>query len=187
MLNTMIWNVRGLNRRDHQAAVRDLVSEFRLHLIALLETRVMPSNVCRLHAGLLPRWRWFVDYSGPGNRIWIAWNDDFIDVDILNIGAQFIHCRVLMHDMHEPILLTVVYGANEVIARRELWQGLTELAMSVDLPWLVGGDFNAVLDMSEVSEPRETFGWLCMNLMTALPDWPYIPSYARRTIFMAQL
>ncbi|KAL0300285.1 UNVERIFIED_CONTAM: Retrovirus-related Pol polyprotein from type-2 retrotransposable element R2DM [Sesamum angustifolium] len=91
------------------------------------------------------------DYSGPGNRIWIAWNDDFIDVDILNIGSQFVHCRVLKHDIHEPILLTVVYGANEVSARRELWQGLTEQAVSVNLPWLVGGDFNAVLDMSEVS------------------------------------
>ncbi|KAL0290050.1 UNVERIFIED_CONTAM: Retrovirus-related Pol polyprotein from type-2 retrotransposable element R2DM, partial [Sesamum radiatum] len=53
--------------------------------------------------------------------------------------------------MHEPIFLTVVYGANEVSARRELWQGLTELAVSVNLPWLVGGDFNAALDMSEVS------------------------------------
>ncbi|KAL0290491.1 UNVERIFIED_CONTAM: hypothetical protein Scaly_2669000 [Sesamum calycinum] len=110
----------------------------------------MPSNVCRLQAGLLSRWR-FVDYSGPGNRIWIAWNDEFIDIDILDIGSQFVHCRVLMHDMHESILLTVVYGANDVSTRRELWQGLTEMAVSVDLPWLVGGDFNAVLDMSEVS------------------------------------
>ncbi|KAK4384432.1 Retrovirus-related Pol polyprotein from type-2 retrotransposable element R2DM [Sesamum angolense] len=145
----VIWNVQGLNRRDHQVAVRDLVSEFRLHFIALLETRVMPSNVCRLQAGLLPRWRWFVDYSGPGNRIWIAWNDEFIDVDILDIGSQFVHCRVLMHDMHEPILLTVVYGANDVSTRRELWQRFTEMAVSADLPWLVGGDFNAVLDMGE--------------------------------------
>ncbi|KAL0282678.1 UNVERIFIED_CONTAM: hypothetical protein Sradi_7254800 [Sesamum radiatum] len=106
MLNTAIWNVRGLNRRDHQVAVRDLVTEFKLHFIALLETRVLPSNVYRLQTGLLSRWRWFVDYSGPGNRIWIAWNDDFIDVDILDI---------------------------------------------VDLPWLVGEDFDAVLDISEVS------------------------------------
>ncbi|KAK4384723.1 hypothetical protein Sango_3032500 [Sesamum angolense] len=137
MLNTVIWNVRGLNRRDHQAAVRDLVSEFRLHLIALLETRVKPSNVCRLHAGLLPRWRWFVDYSGPGNRIWIAWNDEFIDVDILNIGAQFIHCRVLMHDMHEPILLTVVMGLMKslhfVSYGRDL---LSWLCQSICLGWL---------------------------------------------------
>ncbi|KAK4384408.1 hypothetical protein Sango_3063800 [Sesamum angolense] len=98
-------NIPGLKTtwKEHQVAVQDLVSEFRLHFTALLETRVMPSNVCRVQTGLLPRWRWFVDYSGP------------------------------------------------VSARRELWQGLTELAMSADLPWLVGGDFNAVLDMSEVS------------------------------------
>ncbi|KAL0440681.1 UNVERIFIED_CONTAM: hypothetical protein Sradi_0007000 [Sesamum radiatum] len=146
-----IWNVRGLNRRDHQVAVRDLVTEFRLHFITLLETRVMPSNVTSLQACLLSRWRWFVDYSSHGNRIWLAWNDEFTDVDILDIGTQFVHCRVLIHEMHEPILTTVVYGANDVSARRELWQGLTDLAVLVDLPWFVGGDFNAVLDMSEVS------------------------------------
>ncbi|KAK4381895.1 hypothetical protein Sango_2923900 [Sesamum angolense] len=64
--------------------------------------------------------------------------------------------------MNEHILLTVVYGANEVSARRELWQGLTELAMSVDLPWLVGGDFNAVLDMSEVSGASGDI-WVAMH------------------------
>ncbi|KAL0283921.1 UNVERIFIED_CONTAM: Transposon TX1 uncharacterized protein [Sesamum radiatum] len=125
-----IWNVRGLNRRDHQVAVRDLANEFRLLL----------------------RWRWFVDYAGPGNRIWIAWNDEFIDVDILNADSQFVHCRVHVHELHETVLLTVVYGANELSARRELWQGLIDLAITVgNEPWLVGGDFNAVLDMSEVS------------------------------------
>ncbi|KAK4384190.1 hypothetical protein Sango_3082900, partial [Sesamum angolense] len=101
---------------------------------------------------VLSRWRWFVDYAGPGNRIWIAWNDEFIDVEFLNVGSQFVHCRVLIHELDETILITVVYGANEVSARRELWQGLIELAVTVDnVPWLVGGDFNAVLDMSEVS------------------------------------
>ncbi|KAK4381839.1 hypothetical protein Sango_2929300 [Sesamum angolense] len=152
MLNTAIWNVRGLNRRDHQVAVRDLVSDFRLHFIALLETRVMQSIVTRIQSGVLSRWRWFVEYAGPGNRIWIAWNDELIDVEFLNVGSQFVHCRVLIHELHETILIMVVYGANEVSARRELWQGLIELAATVDnVPWLVGGDFNAVLDMSEVS------------------------------------
>ncbi|KAL0288865.1 UNVERIFIED_CONTAM: hypothetical protein Sangu_2638900 [Sesamum angustifolium] len=131
MLNTAIWNVRGLNRRDHQVAVRDLVSEFRLQFIALLETRVLQSNVTRIQSGVLSRWRWFVDYAGPGNRIWIAWNDELIDVDILNVGTQFVHCRVHVQDLHETILITVVYGANDVSARRELWQGLIDLAVTV--------------------------------------------------------
>ncbi|KAK4382538.1 hypothetical protein Sango_2863000 [Sesamum angolense] len=124
----------------------------RLHFIALLETRVMQSDVTRIQSGVLSRWRWFVDYAGPGNRIWIAWNDELIDVEFLNVGSQFVHCRVLIHELHETILITVVYGANEVSARRELSQGLIELAVTVgNVPWLVGGDFNAVLDMSEVS------------------------------------
>ncbi|KAL0308180.1 UNVERIFIED_CONTAM: Transposon TX1 uncharacterized protein [Sesamum angustifolium] len=54
--------------------------------------------------------------------------------------------------VHETILLTVVYGANDVSARRELWQGLIDWAVTVgNEPWLVGGDFNAVLDLSKVS------------------------------------
>ncbi|KAK4383941.1 hypothetical protein Sango_3106200 [Sesamum angolense] len=143
----------------------DLVSEFRLHFIALLETRVMQSNVTRIQSGVLSRWQWFVDYAGPGNRIWIAWNDELIDVEFLNVGSQFVHCRILIHELHETILITVVYGANEVSARRELWQGLIELAVTVgNMPWLVGGDFNAVLDMSEtglLSMPMqgERFTW----------------------------
>ncbi|KAK4383843.1 hypothetical protein Sango_3113900 [Sesamum angolense] len=152
MLNTAFWNVRGLNRRDHQVAVRDLVSEFRLHFIALLETRVLHANATRIQSGVLSRWRWFVDYAGPGNRIWIAWNDELIDVDILNVDTQYVRCRVHIHELHEIILITVVYGANDISTRRDLWQGLIELSETVDNePWLVGGDFNAVLDMSEVN------------------------------------
>ncbi|KAL0310277.1 UNVERIFIED_CONTAM: hypothetical protein Scaly_2944000 [Sesamum calycinum] len=113
---------------------------------------VLQTNVTRIQSSLLSRWRWFVDYTGPGNRIWIAWNDELIHVDILNVDSQFVHCRVHVHEVHETILLTVVYGANDVSARRELWQGLIDWAVTVgNEPWLVGGDFNAVLDLSEVS------------------------------------
>ncbi|KAL0284163.1 UNVERIFIED_CONTAM: putative mitochondrial protein [Sesamum radiatum] len=49
------------------------------------------------------------------------------------------------------MLATVVYGANDTISRRGLWQKLVLLANSIsDEPWIVGGDFNTVLDMSEV-------------------------------------
>ncbi|KAL2252010.1 UNVERIFIED_CONTAM: hypothetical protein Sindi_2323300 [Sesamum indicum] len=34
-----ICNVRGLNKRDHQQAVKDIVAEFRLQFLGLLETR----------------------------------------------------------------------------------------------------------------------------------------------------
>ena len=54
MLNMAIWNVRGLNKRDHQLAVKDLVAEFRLNFIGLLETRVRVNNASHIQSFLLP-------------------------------------------------------------------------------------------------------------------------------------
>ncbi|KAK4384350.1 hypothetical protein Sango_3069500 [Sesamum angolense] len=154
-MNACIWNVRGLNRRDHQVAVKELVSEFRLQFLGLLETRVSAINVSRIQT-FLPRWSWFTDYDGPGNRIWIAWDNELLDVDVLNLDVQFIHCRGTIRCAHLSVLATVVYGSNDTISRRGLWQSLVTLGHSIsDEPWIVGGDFNTVLDMSE----GERFSW----------------------------
>ncbi|KAL0313727.1 UNVERIFIED_CONTAM: hypothetical protein Scaly_2906900 [Sesamum calycinum] len=121
VMNAGIWNVRGLNRRDHQVAVKELVSEFRLQFLGLLETRVSAVNVSRVQS-FLPRWSWFTDYDGPGNRIWIAWDDELLDVNVLDLDVQFIHCRITIRCAHLSVLATVVYGANDTISRRGLWQ-----------------------------------------------------------------
>ncbi|KAL0401928.1 UNVERIFIED_CONTAM: hypothetical protein Slati_4222700 [Sesamum latifolium] len=49
------------------------------------------------------------------------------------------------------VLITVVYGINEVVGRRVLWDDLDHISHTVrDVPWLGGGDFNTVVDVSEV-------------------------------------
>ena len=128
MLNIAVWNVRGLNKRDHQLALKDLVSEYRLHFLGILETRVRITNVMHIQSFLLPQWKWFVDYANVGNRIWLAWDDNAIDVHILDLGEQFIHCRVTNRADNEIAIITVVYGASEVIGRRALWNSLQTLA-----------------------------------------------------------
>ena len=151
MLNAAIWNVHGLNKRDHQLAVKDIVAEFRLQFLGLLETRVRINNVAVIQSFLLPNWKWFVDYGLVGNQLWIAWDDNFIDVDVVECGTQFIHCLVYIRSLRESIAIIVIYGAMEVADRRELWGSLKTIAMqTVDIPWLIGGDFNAVRDLSEI-------------------------------------
>ncbi|KAL2235625.1 UNVERIFIED_CONTAM: hypothetical protein Sindi_1294700 [Sesamum indicum] len=146
-----IWNVRGLNKRDHQLAVKDIVAEFRLQFLGLLETRVRINNVSHIQAFLLPQWKWFVDYGASGNRVWLAWDENFIDVDVVECGTQFIHCHFNIRALHESIAITVIYGANELVERRALWGSMETIAMQcTDIPWLVGGDFNAVRDHSEI-------------------------------------
>ncbi|KAL2249850.1 UNVERIFIED_CONTAM: hypothetical protein Sindi_2458700 [Sesamum indicum] len=151
MLNAAVWNVRGLNKRDHQLAVRDIIAEFRLQFLGLLETRVRFNNAAQIQSFLLPHWKWYMDYGSSGNRVWIAWDDNFIDVEVVECGTQFIHCLVNIRAIHESVAVTIAYGAIKVVDRRELWSALENLAIQcADIPWLIGGDFNAVRDLSEV-------------------------------------
>ncbi|KAL2235613.1 UNVERIFIED_CONTAM: hypothetical protein Sindi_1293500 [Sesamum indicum] len=146
-----IWNVRGLNKGDLHLAVKDIVVEFRLQFLGLLETRVRINNAAQIQFFVLPQWKWYVDYGSTGNRVWIAWNDSFIDVAVVECGTQFIYCLVTIRAIHESVAVTVAYGATEVVDRRELWSALENLAIQcADIPWLIGGDFNAVHDLSEV-------------------------------------
>ncbi|KAL0295589.1 UNVERIFIED_CONTAM: hypothetical protein Sangu_3194100 [Sesamum angustifolium] len=53
--------------------------------------------------------------------------------------------------MHTSCLISVLYGDYDIIPRRTLWGALCSLSAGItDEPWLVLGDFNAVVDDSEV-------------------------------------
>ncbi|KAL0293493.1 UNVERIFIED_CONTAM: hypothetical protein Sradi_6934300 [Sesamum radiatum] len=151
MIKAAVWNVRGLNNVAHQNAVSQLVREHNLHFLGLLETRVRQANVLSIRSHLLRNWNWFDDYSGPGGRIWLAWNSLEVDVEIIRVETQFIHCRINHKALHTNCLMTVSYGHCDLIPRRELWEGLSRLAGDItDEAWCVLGDFNAVTDVSEV-------------------------------------
>ncbi|KAL2235629.1 UNVERIFIED_CONTAM: hypothetical protein Sindi_1295100 [Sesamum indicum] len=84
------------------------------------------------------------EHSGGPNTSSPLYNDP-------SLGDQFIHCRVTNMAVNESVIITVVYGASEVIDRRNLWIALRTLAQQCsDAPWLVGGDFNAIRDLNEV-------------------------------------
>ncbi|KAK4383980.1 hypothetical protein Sango_3102300 [Sesamum angolense] len=121
IMNAAFWNVRGLNRRDHQVAVKELVNEFRLNFIGLLETRVSALMCCVFKPFC---------HDGLGLLIMICLYSLFSSVWLS-------YCR-----------------------RRGLWQSLVTLADSIsDKPWIVGGDFNTVVDMSEVCGAQQIFTW----------------------------
>ncbi|KAL0364428.1 UNVERIFIED_CONTAM: hypothetical protein Sangu_0540400 [Sesamum angustifolium] len=144
------WNVRGLNGTDHQRAVEHLVHEHHIQFLGLIETRVSYANVYRVRKNFLRNWSWFDDYSGPSGRIWLAWTGWDIEIDILRVESQIIHCRTINKRTHTTCLISVLYGDCDLIPRRTLWNTLQSVAAHADEPWLVLGDFNAVIDDSEV-------------------------------------
>ncbi|KAL0293635.1 UNVERIFIED_CONTAM: hypothetical protein Sradi_6926400 [Sesamum radiatum] len=91
----------------------------------------------------------------PRDRARRWWMEGMIRVMQLrksgDMRTRLIHSSVFIRSLHLSVFITVVYGVNNVVGRRELWRDLTRIStMVTDIPWLVGGDFNTVLDSSEV-------------------------------------
>ncbi|KAL0437767.1 UNVERIFIED_CONTAM: hypothetical protein Sradi_0484600 [Sesamum radiatum] len=83
---------------------------------------------------------------------------------------QFVYCSVHIRSLHIHVLLTVVYGVNDMVGRRELWGDLVRLSHVVAEPWVVGGDFNTVVDTSEVCGHSGDVGGVAEEFQGCLRD-----------------
>ncbi|KAH9750075.1 reverse transcriptase domain-containing protein [Citrus sinensis] len=88
--------------------------------------------------------------SSQSGKIWIFWSAPF-SVELLHDMGQVIHCRVSHSLFPDPVLVSYVYASCFMDVREDLWAALESFADSHDLPWIVGGDFNVVQAVSEIS------------------------------------
>ncbi|KAH0761375.1 hypothetical protein KY290_017448 [Solanum tuberosum] len=57
--------------------------------------------------------------------------------------------RFKHQQIQKEILITTVYARCTTLDRLELWEDLEEQSCNANAPWLVGGDFNVIMDSSE--------------------------------------
>ncbi|XP_020270783.1 uncharacterized protein LOC109845967 [Asparagus officinalis] len=70
-------------------------------------------------------------------------------IQCVKTSMQYVICSVNTKDGRFSCLMTVVYALNQRDGRKVLWQDLQVFKLSVDCPWLVGGDFNAITNGDE--------------------------------------
>ncbi|XP_074293401.1 uncharacterized protein LOC141620426 [Silene latifolia] len=104
----------------------------------------------KVHQGLSLNWAMVTNNTArDGGRIWVIWDDNNYEVEILSIEAQVIHAKVKSLPTSSTWWMSVVYGFNRVAERTALWELLVHMDTSVNGPWVVMGDFNNVLAMCE--------------------------------------
>ncbi|XP_062100614.1 uncharacterized protein LOC133806542 [Humulus lupulus] len=122
--------------------------------IWLLETKVKASKMGALYLQMFKGWCFSSNLAHhPNGRIIIAWNPNSFEVDIKGGTNQLIHC-VLKPKRGHSFALTVVYAADDSKTREILWRDLVTISEGMKIPWIVGGDFNAVLNPEERLEYR---------------------------------
>ncbi|XP_074299370.1 uncharacterized protein LOC141630450 [Silene latifolia] len=84
-----------------------------------------------------------------GGRIWVIWDPQLFEVDILDVSVQCIHSLVTDKVRKMKFWFTVVYGMNKAVEREPLWSSIRHYYSTVNGSWIVGGDFNTVLARNE--------------------------------------
>ncbi|KAH0760993.1 hypothetical protein KY290_017066 [Solanum tuberosum] len=115
------------------------------------------------------------------SKIWVFWEDDWVEIDSSDTVQQ-LTIRFQLRGRDECFRVTVVYARCSALERLELWEDLENIANQSNSPWMVGGDFNTVVDESEKSgglpvSQQETVDFAhCINAFS-LNDLKFVGSY----------
>ncbi|XP_074288423.1 uncharacterized protein LOC141613582 [Silene latifolia] len=119
-------------------------------LFGLLETKIKPSKVNKAVANVFQDWSVSTNTAyHSGGRIWVVWKPHLYDVSFLDYDAQYIHMRIADKSTGKSFFYTVIYAFNGINDMVPLWISLKRMSTQVSGPWLVGGDFNCVLQAKE--------------------------------------
>ncbi|KAH1073529.1 hypothetical protein J1N35_025857 [Gossypium stocksii] len=89
-----------------------------------------------------------VEASGFSGGIWVLWKA-VNSVEILQVHSQFIHIRIWDKRCCRPFLCTAIYASPQRGTRAQLWEYLDKIALGVNEPWLLSGDFNVIMNSDE--------------------------------------
>ncbi|XP_019224481.1 PREDICTED: uncharacterized protein LOC109206146 [Nicotiana attenuata] len=146
LTNWLFWNVRGVNKRYKQKELANYIKSKNVKIAGLMETRVKEHNFKRVTKAIAPDWEGINNYQYAQNgRVWVLWDPRWYSVKLLKAGDQYVHCQITDNVGKIDCLITVVYGHNTIEQRKALWAEVHKMAANITTPWLIGGDFNAVL------------------------------------------
>ncbi|KAJ7009375.1 hypothetical protein NC653_000139 [Populus alba x Populus x berolinensis] len=125
-----------------------------LGIIGLLETKISPANLNAVTTSInLPAWK-FLSNAGtsPTCRILVGWDPSMFNLSCLQLSDQWVTCDVFSLITKDTFKITFVYGLNTPAGRSSLWNYIKQQApMYSPAPWILLGDFNAILKPSDRS------------------------------------
>jgi hypothetical protein len=89
--------------------------------------------------------------------LFVTWKQGFV-LDPIHLDENHISCRVVSSPPLSFWMISCVYAPPSIQSRSIFWSKLTDLGSSFDGPWLLLGDFNAILSSAEKCGGR-SFGF----------------------------
>jgi len=141
-----------------------------------LETKVGPANLHSITTKLSPsHWKYHSNITSSTTcRILVGWNTQKLHLTYLHSASQWLTCEATLPNNPTPVCLTFVYGHNTPAERQSLWRYISqENSINTCTPWLLLGDFNAIMQVGDrnVIHEQQELGKMAstyfQNLLTA--------------------
>jgi hypothetical protein len=151
--NILTWNVRGLNEGRKRLKIRNLLSQWKVDIVCLQETKLkLVSNQLVHSLWRCPYKEWcHVDSIGASGGILLMWDRRVVTKLDMCLGNYVAACSFRNVEDGFMWAFAGVYGPSRYSLRRFLWEELAGLLCIWDLPWCIGGDFNATIFLNERS------------------------------------
>ncbi|KAH0638863.1 hypothetical protein KY285_035449 [Solanum tuberosum] len=124
--------LQDLNRRNHYS------------YIALLEPFQSPAELDNYKRRLGMQYA----KANCSGKIWCFWNECWEEEGSTDTIQQ-LTINYKLKGSHDRFKVTAVYARCGALDRLKLWDTLEDATMNTAIPWMVGGDFNTIVDESE--------------------------------------
>lgn len=145
VMNIIIWNSRGVLRPNFQTHIRELVQNHEPVILVVMETRLGRDKAKKITDRLLFDGAIHTDTIGYEGGLWLLWNSDKVEVELLAKTEQEIHVEVKVLSSNLAWLFSAIYASPKSEERCILWENLTKVAELHNKAWVMAGDFNEPL------------------------------------------
>ncbi|KAF7811300.1 reverse transcriptase [Senna tora] len=142
------WNARGATSTSFKRLFMDLKNQYKPNLVLISDTKIGGNRAEEILSTLGFSNHFKVDPMGYAGGLWLLWDNKQIDVTVHEHTFQEIHTTVEVTG-YPPFFASFIYASPNRERRKIFWDNLVGLTEFVNLPWLMGGDFNDILHADE--------------------------------------
>ncbi|KAK8292764.1 hypothetical protein V6Z11_D06G140800 [Gossypium hirsutum] len=141
------WNCRGVGNPTTVRELKQFLVANTPDIVFLCETKIHSNEFSRIRFMCRMEGCLAVSSEGKSGGMALLWRDG-VGVTIQNYSKYHIDSLVCMED-GEKFRFTGFYGQTESSLRHQAWDMLRRVKSTVNEGWIVGGDFNAILNDAE--------------------------------------